>query len=221
MPPALVAVDGAPVGHLVLADASRPGMACLLTGLRQVGVSRILLATGDRRAVADTVTSGLGFDGVHADLTPDKNVALVDSERSHGPIMMVGDGVNDAPALAVADIGVAMEARGAAASAEAADVLLLVDCLDRFLSGIDVARGARRIAIQSVIVGLGLSVGGMVLAALGNLAPVHGAVLQDVLDVAVILNALRVLRISPTLGAPGKSGADANGESSGANAGTQ
>ena len=215
-----LAVDGAPVGHLILADALRPGMARLLTGLRHVGVSRILLATGDRRAVADAVTSGLGFDGVHADLTPDQKVALVVSERSHGPIMMVGDGVNDAPALAVADIGVAMGARGAAASAEAADVVLLVDSLDRLLSGIEVARGARRIAIQSVIAGLGLSVGGMVLAALGYLAPVQGAVLQEIIDVAVILNALRALRISPTLGAPEISDADANRGLSGATAGT-
>ena len=99
----------------------------MLDGLRRQGISRILLATGDRADVAERVTEGLGLDGLRAGLTPDQKVLLVLSERKHGPVMMVGDGVNDAPALAAADVGVAMGARGAAASAEAADVVLLVD----------------------------------------------------------------------------------------------
>ena len=149
--------------------------------------------------MADAVTQGLGLDGVRAELTPDQKVLLVLSERKNGPVMMVGDGVNDAPALAAADIGVAMGARGAAASAEAADVVLLVDELSRLLSGLQIARGARRIAWQSVVAGIGLSVAGMIAAALGYLTPVEGAVLQEVIDVAVILNALRALRISPAV----------------------
>ncbi|MGO4854533.1 heavy metal translocating P-type ATPase [Phaeovulum sp. W22_SRMD_FR3] len=190
-------VDGQLMGHLVLADALRPGTAELLAGLRRLGIGRILLATGDRRAVAEAVTAGLGLDAVRAELTPDQKVLLVLSERKNGPVMMVGDGVNDAPALAAADIGVAMGARGAAASAEAADVVLLVDHLDRLLAGIEVAQGARRIAFQSVAVGIGLSVLGMIAAALGYLAPVQGALLQELIDAAVILNALRALRIHP------------------------
>ncbi len=192
-----LAVDGTVMGHIVMADALRTGTADLLAGLRRLGIGRILLATGDRRAVAEAVTEGLGLDAVRADLTPDQKVLLVLTERKNGPVMMVGDGVNDAPALAAADIGVAMGARGAAASAEAADVVLLVDQLDRLLPGIEIAQRARRIALQSVAAGIGLSVIGMIAAALGYLTPVQGALAQEVIDVAVILNALRALRIVP------------------------
>ena len=192
-----LAVDGKLRGHLLMADALRSGTSELLAGLRRLGIERILLATGDRRAVADAVTDGLGLDAVRADLTPDQKVLLVLSERKNGPVMMVGDGVNDAPALAAADIGVAMGARGAAASAEAADIVLLVDRLDRLLPGLEVARRSRLIALQSVFAGIGLSVAGMIAAALGYLTPVQGALLQELIDVAVILNALRALRIVP------------------------
>jgi heavy metal translocating P-type ATPase len=192
-----VAVDGALAGYLVLSDALRSGTADFLTGLRRLGVERILLATGDRRAVAEAVTKDLDLDAVRAELTPDQKVLLVLSERKSGPVMMVGDGVNDAPARAAADVGVAMGARGAAASAEAADVVLLVDQLDRLLPGLEVASRARAIAFQSVYVGIGLSVAGMIAAALGYLTPVQGAVLQELIDVAAILNALRALRIVP------------------------
>lgn len=192
-----LAVDGRLAGHLVMADALRSGTADLLMGLRKQGIERILLATGDRQSVADSITEGLGLDAVRAELTPDQKVLLVLTEHKHSPVMMVGDGVNDAPALAAADVGVAMGARGAAASAEAADVVLLVDHLDRLLAGLFVARGSRRIALQSVYVGIGLSILGMIAAALGYLTPVEGALLQEVIDVAVILNALRALRITP------------------------
>jgi heavy metal translocating P-type ATPase len=192
-----LAVDGRLMGHLVMADALRAGTADLLAGLRKLGISRILMATGDRRAVAEAVTEGLGLDAVRSDLTPDQKVMLVLAEHKNGPVMMVGDGVNDAPALAAADIGVAMGARGAAASAEAADVVLLVDHLDRLLPGIEIAQRSRRIALESVTAGIGLSVLGMIAAAFGYLTPVQGALLQEVIDVAVILNALRALRIVP------------------------
>lgn len=192
-----VAVDGHMAGHLVMSDPLREGTGAMLDGLRRQGVQRILLATGDRADVAERVTEGLGLDGLRADLTPDQKVLLVLSERKRGPVMMVGDGVNDAPALAAADVGVAMGARGAAASAEAADVVLLVDRVDRLGPGLEIARASRRIAVQSVVAGIGLSVLGMFAAAFGYLTPVQGALLQEAIDVAVILNALRALRITP------------------------
>ena len=192
-----VAVDGRIAGHLVMSDPLREGATEMLAGRREQGIKRILLATGDRAAVAARVTEGLGLDAVRSGLTPDQKVLLVLSERKNGPVMMVGDGVNDAPALAAADVGVAMGARGAAASAEAADVVLLVDRLDRLGPGIEIARASRRIALESVVVGIGLSVLGMIAAAFGYLTPVQGALLQEVIDVAVILNALRALRIDP------------------------
>lgn len=192
-----VAVDGRMAGHLVMADPLREGAAEMLAALRRQGVERILLATGDRVEVARQVTEGLGLDAIRAGLTPDQKVLLVLTEHKNGPVMMVGDGVNDAPALAAADVGVAMGARGAAASAEAADVVLLVDRVDRIAPGIEIARRSRRIALESVVAGIGLSVLGMIAAAFGYLTPVQGALLQEAIDVAVILNALRALRISP------------------------
>ena len=189
-----VAVDGQAVGLLVLADRLRSGTVELIGDLRRLGIERIVLASGDRRAVAEEVTAGLDLDAVHADLTPDRKIEIVRAERRHGPVMMIGDGVNDAPALAAADLGVAMGAKGAAASAEAADVVLLVDQLDKILGAVQAARRSRRIALQSVYAGIGLSVVGMVVAALGYLVPVEGALIQEAIDVAVILNALRALR---------------------------
>lgn len=192
-----VGIDGKLAGHMVMADPLREGTQAMLSRLRRQGVSRILLATGDRQEVAERVTKGLSIDGIRAGLTPDQKVLLVLTERKRGPVMMVGDGVNDAPALAAADIGVAMGARGAAASAEAADVVLLVDRVDRLGPGVEIARGARRIALESVVAGIGLSVMGMIAAAFGYLTPVQGALIQEAIDIAVIFNALRALRIQP------------------------
>jgi P-type E1-E2 ATPase len=189
-----IAIDGRLAGLLILADELRTGTEQFLRGLRGLGIERIVLATGDRQEVASAIAAGLSIDQVRADLTPDQKILAVLSERKNGPVMMIGDGVNDAPALAAADIGMAMGAKGAAASAEVADVVLLVDQLDRVLPAIRIARRSRRIALESVIAGMGLSIVAMVAAALGYLPPVEGALLQEAIDVAVIFNALRALR---------------------------
>lgn len=189
-----VAADGKLLGELILADELRAGTEQLLLALRKLGIERIVLATGDRHEVAKFFSAGLSIDLVRSELTPDQKILVVLSERKNGPVMMIGDGVNDAPALAAADLGVAMGAKGAAASAEAADVVLLVDHLDRVLPAIGIARRSRRIALQSVIAGMGLSIAAMIAAAFGYIEPVEGALLQELIDVAVILNALRALR---------------------------
>lgn len=188
-----VAVDGRLAGLLVLADRLRTEAAQVIERLRRLGMDRIVLASGDRNDVAEAVTVGLHLDGVHADLTPDRKIDIVQAEKRYGPVMMIGDGVNDAPALAAADLGVAMGAKGAAASAEAAGVVLLVDRLDKIPAAIQAARRSRSIALQSVYAGIGLSVVGMIIAAFGHLTPVQGALVQEAIDVAVILNALRAL----------------------------
>jgi heavy metal translocating P-type ATPase len=194
-----VAVGGRLAGVLILADELRAGTETLLRNLRGLGIERIVLATGDRRDVAEMVAQGLSIDVVRSELTPDQKVLVVLSERKNGPVMMIGDGVNDAPALAAADLGLAMGAKGAAASAEAADIVLLVDQLDRVLPAIKIARRSRFIALESVYVGIGLSVAGMIAAAFGLITPVQGALFQEVIDVAVILNALRALYDPPAM----------------------
>ena len=197
-PPGSVAVavgmDARLLGVFILVDRVRAGTEALLRDLKSLGLARIVLATGDRRDVAEMVARGLPIDAVRWELSPDQKTLVVLSERKNGPVMMIGDGINDAPALAAADLGMAMGAKGAAASAEAADVVLLVDQLDRVLPAIKIARRSRFIALESVYAGLGLSVLGMIAAALGQITPVQGAIFQEVIDIAVILNALRALR---------------------------
>lgn len=188
-----VAVDGVLAGVLALADGIRPDAAAVLERFRAAGIDRIVLASGDREDVVAAVAAELRVDHAAGELTPRAKVKIVDDERARGPVMMVGDGVNDAPALAAADVGVAMGARGSAASSEAADVVLLVDRLDRLAQAVAVAHRTRAIALQSVLAGLGLSIAAMFVAAFGYLPPVAGALTQELIDIAVILNALRAL----------------------------
>jgi heavy metal translocating P-type ATPase len=190
---AWVSLDGRIAGALLLADRIRPETPRALRALRQAGVTRIVMVSGDRPSSAEAVASALGLDAAHADLSPAGKIDVVRAERAAAPTVMVGDGINDAPALAAADVGVAMGARGATAAAEAADVVLLVDRLDRVADAIVIAVRTRGIALQSIGVGMALSAAAMIAAAFGYLPPVAGALLQEAIDVAVILNALRAL----------------------------
>jgi soluble P-type ATPase len=189
-----VAIDDTPAGVLVFDDPLRPDAARTIRSLRKGGINRIVMVTGDRAEVADTVGAVIGVDEVLAERSPEEKLDVVSLETRRAPTIMVGDGINDAPALALADVGVAMGARGATAASEAADVVLTVDRLDRLGEATALARRTRRIAIQSMVAGMAMSLVAMAVAAIGLLPAVWGAILQEAIDVAVIFNALRALR---------------------------
>jgi heavy metal translocating P-type ATPase len=186
-------VDGELAGAILLADEIRLETPRAIRALRSAGISRITMVTGDRADAAETIAAALDIDAVLAERIPQDKIDAVREERQRGVTMMVGDGINDAPALAAADVGVAMGARGATASSEAADVVILVDRLDRVSEAIAIARRTRRIAVESASLGMALSVAAMIVAAIGWLPPVAGAVFQEGVDVLAILNALRSL----------------------------
>ena len=189
-----VAIEKRPIGALLLADELRSETPHAIRILREAGVARIVMVTGDRAAAAQTIGAALDLDSVLAERDPSDKVDAVRTEQRLNPTVMVGDGINDAPALACADVGIALGARGASASSEAADVVVLADRLDRVGEVIVIAQRARRIAIESILVGMGLSTLAMLAALAGWLVPVPAAILQEVIDVAVILNALRALQ---------------------------
>jgi heavy metal translocating P-type ATPase len=189
-----VARAGVLVGALALYDQIRPDTPRALQALRRAGINPILMVTGDRAEVAELVAETVGIDRVLAERAPDEKVDAVRDAEAFGRTIMVGDGINDAPALALADTGVAMGVRGATAASQAADVVLTTDRLEGVAEAVTIARRTRRIAWQSVVVGMGLSVVAMGVAAAGHLPPVIGALLQEGIDVAVIVNALRTLR---------------------------
>ena len=186
-----VSVDGIVVGVLELADPPRPEAARTIRALREGGVRHVVLLTGDRVDIAEGIGAVIGVDEVLADRTPAEKLDEVARASAHAATAMVGDGINDAPALALAHVGVAMGARGASAASEAADVVVMVDRLDRLVEALGIARRTRRIALESVAVGTGLSLIAMAVAGAGGIPAVAGAVLQECIDAAVIVNALR------------------------------
>jgi heavy metal translocating P-type ATPase len=188
-----VAVDGELQGALVLHDPIRTEAPRALAALRKAGIKRIHMVTGDHPDVAELVGDAVGADRVFAERTPEEKVAVVRLVRAEGITIMLGDGINDAPALALADVGVAMGARGATAASEAADVVLTADRLEGLTLALRLAQRTRAIALESVIAGMTLSVLAMVAAAAGALTPAAGALLQEAIDVVVIANALRAL----------------------------
>jgi heavy metal translocating P-type ATPase len=188
-----VSIGGALAGVVLLQDPVRPEAPRALRALRAAGVQRIHMVTGDHPDVAELVGDALGVDRVFAERTPDEKVEVVKLVRSEGVTAMVGDGINDAPALALADVGIAMGARGATAASEAADIVLTTDRIEGLVLASRIAQRTRRIALESVVAGMGLSLIAMGFAAAGAITPVMGAILQEGIDVLVILNALRAL----------------------------
>jgi heavy metal translocating P-type ATPase len=193
----LVGVEGRLAAAVVLADHLRPDAHGLVDGLREAGIRHVAMATGDRAAVAEEIGREIGVDRVYAEQTPEEKLELVRSLQADGalrPVVMVGDGVNDAPALALADVGIAMGTAGATVASETADAVILVDRIERVADAVGIGRRSLAIARQSVLAGIGLSLVAMAFAAFGFIPPVFGALLQEGIDVAVILNALRALR---------------------------
>jgi heavy metal translocating P-type ATPase len=196
-----VSLDGEPIGVLLARDEIRPDAARTLRRLRAAGLRRIVLLTGDRLDNAQDAGILLGLDELWAGCSPADKVARVREERSRAVTLMVGDGINDAPALAAADVGIGLAGRDATAAAQAADAVITDGRIARLADAVEAASRAHRIAVQSAGIGITLSLVAMVIAAMGWLVPVAGAVAQEGIDVAVILNALRALlpvwRIAP------------------------
>jgi heavy metal translocating P-type ATPase len=195
----LVGIDGALAGTIVMADELRPDAERIVERLRADGIRHVAMVSGDRRSVAERIGEMVRVDRVYAEQTPEDKLDVVRglrAESAYRPVVMVGDGVNDAPALALADLGMAMGVAGATVSSETADAVITVDRIDRVADAIHIGRGTLRVARQSVFAGMGLSIAAMGVAAAGYLEPVAGALFQELVDLAVILNALRALRPS-------------------------
>ena len=193
----LVAVDGRVAGVIVMADELRPDALNIMQRLHAEGVRHVAMVSGDRLSVAERIGREIGVDRVYAEQSPEDKLEVVARLRADpnlSPVIMVGDGVNDAPALALADLGIAMGVAGATVSSETADAVITVDRIDRVADAVHIGRRALFIARQSVLVGMGLSLAAMAVAAIGYLPPVTGALTQEAIDLAVILNALRALR---------------------------
>ncbi|MGV9611704.1 heavy metal translocating P-type ATPase [Nocardia xishanensis] len=189
-----VSVDEVPVAALLVRDRIRADAARTMRRLRSAGLRRLLLLTGDRVDNAAEVAQLLGLTEVVADADPADKISAIRAERHDGVTVMVGDGVNDAPALAAADVGVALGSRGSTAAVQAADAVIVDDRIERLADAIEVAQRSHRLAVQSAVAGMALSLAAMTAAAFGLLVPAAGALVQEGIDLAVILNAMRALR---------------------------
>ena len=191
---AYVAIDGKLAGVITFEDELRPESKATLAQLTKLGVSRILMITGDHAAAAKNIASKLGITDYHAQALPGDKLRVIE-EIQDRPVAFVGDGVNDAPVLTAADVGIALGARGSTAASESADVVILQDDIGYVARAVGVAQRTLAIAKQSILVGIAISVGLMLIFATGKFTPVLGAILQEVVDVVVIFNALRAHRI--------------------------
>jgi heavy metal translocating P-type ATPase len=188
-----VSVDGAFAGSIIVRDEIRPDAIATLAALRTLSVNNFMMLTGDIEPVAQHVASELGIRDVRAECLPEDKVRAI-REATPRPVIMVGDGVNDAPVLAVSDVGIAMGAKGSTSAAESADVVILLDDISRVARAVSIGQRTVSIALQSIWWGIGFSVALMVVAAAGFLPAIVGAALQEVVDLIAILGALRAVR---------------------------
>ena len=189
---AVVGIDGRAVALVLYTDPLRPTVPPMLERLHALGVTETAMLTGDDQLTASTIAAEAGITTVKAELLPAQKVEAVrEVMQRHDTVVMVGDGINDAPALATATVGVALGAHGAAVSAEAADIVIVTDEVGRVADAVEIGKRTLRVAKESIGIGLGVSGAMMVIAALGYIPPAVGALLQEGLDVGVIVNALR------------------------------
>lgn len=187
-----VGVDGVFAGALIMSDAVRPNAAQTLEQLRRLGIRETLMLTGDAKETAEHIAAELGITRIQAECLPADKVEAVEALPSR-PVMMIGDGVNDAPVLAAADVGVAMGAKGSTAASESADVVIMLDDLSKVARAVEIGQRSVKVALQSIWIGIILSTGLMIIAAFGYIPAVVGALSQELVDLATILNALRAL----------------------------
>jgi len=196
-----VSADDQLAGTIILSDPLRDNAAATVERLRGAGVQTVAMVTGDVRPTAESIAAQAGIDQVHAEMSPQAKVNTV-AKMQPRPVLMVGDGINDAPVLAAADVGIAMAAGGATAASESASAVITSDDVGRAADVMHVGRRTVSIALQSIWIGIIISVGLMLVAAFGYLPAVVGALLQEVVDLVAILSALRALRIHRELKAP-------------------
>jgi heavy metal translocating P-type ATPase len=189
-----VVVDGVYAGTIVASDPIRENAGQTVAGLRDRGVRDVIMLTGDARPTAEHVARAVGITSIRSDCLPVDKVDAV-RELTARPVLMVGDGVNDAPVLASAEVGIAMGAKGATAASESAAAVILVDDLSRTLRAVEIGSDTMRIALQSIWLGIGLSIALMIVAAFGVIPATLGAALQEIVDLATILNALRAIAV--------------------------
>lgn len=191
-----VSVDGTYYGAIAFTDHVRPEAAQTMTKLKAAGVTNLIMLTGDQRAIAQQVAKAVGISTVKADLLPqDKIAALQSIPQSEHPVFMVGDGVNDAPSLATADVGIAMGAHGSTAASETADVVILKDDLAKVAKAVTISQDTLRIAKQAVLIGIAICTVLMLIASTGVIPTFVGAMLQEVIDTVSILWALKARQL--------------------------
>jgi len=189
---AFVNIDDKPVGIIVFGDIIRTGVKSMIDNFKSIGVKEIVILSGDSYENSQIIAQEIGVNSFEANLLPeDKLNSIKKLRKRYKNVIMIGDGINDAPALAVATVGIAMGAHGTAISAEAADIVLLVDDVTKVLDTLDISKRTIHIAKQSIYVGLGASFIFMLIASFGFIPPTLGAIIQELMDVAVIINALR------------------------------
>lgn len=192
-----VSVDGELAGALSLSDELRDEAKVTIEHLRAMGIKKVLLVTGDNVSAAEHVAKELSIDEIHAEALPVDKLRVLDTAKDR-PLIFVGDGVNDAPILTAADVGVALGVKGSTAASESADMVIMVDSVGRVATAFEIAKRTFGITRQSILIGIALSVGLMIMFSTGKFSPLTGAILQEVVDVFVIFNALRAHLIRPS-----------------------